>query len=206
MELPKRKPNRLKKYDYSENGAYFITMCTKDKQCILGEIVCVRPNMPLKTNGVGDGVLDVPPPKQTKQNNFAYNELENRLTKCGEIVQKTINEIDNTYPNVGIENYIVMPNHVHMIIHIKNEPLTKNGSSGTPTPTPANQTIPKIISTFKRFTNKQIGFPIWQRSYHDHIIRNENEYIDIYNYVEYNAYNWRTDCFYIKSSPNTSFN
>ena len=63
---------------------------------------------------------------------------------------------------------------------------------------PQNAEIPKLISTLKRFVNRDIGQNVWQRSYHDHIIRNETSYNGIWEYIEHNASEWKDDCFYTK--------
>ena len=96
MDLPKRKPTRLKEYDYSTPGAYFITICTKDKKQILSRIV-------------GDGVLDVP---------------KNLLTKYGEIADKYLRQMNEFYNNISVEKYVIMPNHIHLILRI-----LENGTS-----------------------------------------------------------------------------
>ena len=129
-ELPDRKSIRLQGYDYSQNGAYFITICTKDRQAILGAVV-------------GDGVLDVP---------------RCDLSKCGKYIDSRIQKMNNIYDNVKTEKYIIMPNHIHLLISVTD----KNGSSRTPTPT--NAIIPGFISALKRYSNKDCGFSIWQRS------------------------------------------
>ena len=141
MEYPKRKNTRLESWNYSENAAYFITICTQDRACILSRIT-----------SVGAGVLDRP-------------RIE--LTKYGEIVEKTIYAIDKHYSDLSILKYVIMPNHIHLLVL-----LTGNGASRTPPPTKANETIPNLISTLKRFSNKAAGRPLWQRSHHDHVIRN----------------------------------
>jgi len=91
-DVHRRSSIRLKDYDYSKEGMYFITICTKNRECILSEI----------TN-VGVGVPDDP---------------KLQLTDIGCIVEKHINNINKTYKNVAIYEYIIMPNHVHMIINI----------------------------------------------------------------------------------------
>ena len=84
MNLPKRKPTRLKGYDYSENGAYFITICTNQKLHLFGKI--------------------------TKEHM--------QLNKLGEIVNEEILKIESYYKNIQIDKYVIMPNHIHMIITI----------------------------------------------------------------------------------------
>ncbi len=78
-----------------------------------------------------------------------------------------------------------MPNHLHILIRID---TGLEGSSGTPTPT--NSKIAAYVSTLKRMTNKQIGSNIWQRSYYDHIIRNEEDYINHLQYIDENPRKW----------------
>ena len=157
-----RKNNRLKDYDYSRAGAYFLTICTKDNHKILGKVV-------------GDGVLDV---------------LYCKLSEIGKIVDMQIQTMNNLYKHVQVEEYVIMPNHIHLIIFVDN-----NGSSRTPTPT--NAAIPSFISTLKRYTNKACGLSIWQRSYHDHIIRNGPDYLRIWQYIEQNPAKWTEDRYFV---------
>ena len=176
MDLPQRKPNRLREYDYSKNGAYFLTLCVKDRRNLLGNI------------SVGDGVLDVPPGAETAR--LLNNPLIS-VSKYGEIVNKYMSSIDATYEYISINKYVIMPNHIHMIVFIER---SDSGTSRTPSPT--NAIIPRVVSTLKRFSNKEIGFNIWQRSYHDHIIRNDEDYLTIWDYIDTNPQKWEEDCFY----------
>ena len=159
QHLPNRKPTRLNKYDYSENGAYFVTICTKDRRKILSDIV-------------GGGALDAP---------------NIQLTAMGKIVEQYLIS-SNAIPSVSVDRYVIMPNHIHVILIVQNN---NNGTSRAPSPT--NQTIPHVISTFKRFCHKAIGNPIFQRSYYDHIIRSEDDYAAIASYIETNPAKWRED-------------
>ena len=163
MIFPKRKPTRLKGYDYSAKGAYFITICVKDREELLSKIV-------------GDGVLDVP---------------NNILTQYGEIADKYINKMSEFYQHIFIDKYVIMPNHIHLILSIINQ---ENGTSRTPSPTSSE--ISKFISSFKRFCNKEYEKNIWQRSFHDHIIRDEKDYKKIWEYIDTNPLRWELDCFY----------
>ena len=163
MELPKRKPNRLKDYDYSQNGGYFVTICTRNKEKLLCNIV-------------GGGAFDAP---------------QVVLTETGKIVEKYIlstNKIDL----VTVEKYVVMPNHIHLLIFIDNA----YGTSKAPSPT--NAILPHLVSTLKRFCNRDIGENIFQRSFHDHVIRDENDYRKIWEYIDTNPAKWEEDCFYCK--------
>ncbi len=159
-----RKPTRLKDYNYSSNGRYFVTICVQDRKQLLGRVV------------VGDGVLDVP---------------EVELSYFGEIAEKYIKRMNETYDKINVSDYVIMPNHIHLVIGVLGQ-----GTSRTPSPT--NEIIPQFVSTFKRFCNKEYGHNIWQRSYHDHIIRNDQDYKKYYTYIQNNPFTWKKDEFYIE--------
>ena len=165
--LPVRKHSRLKGYDYSQNGAYFITFCVKDMHEMLGQIT------------VGCSILDAP-----------YIEL----SEYGKALMEVIEFLTNRKSEIDIVNYVIMPNHVHLIVVING---LHNGASGMPHPT--NAVIPKFISSIKRFTNKKAGFSLWQRSYHDHIIRNREEYLRIWKYIDENPSLWSDDIYFVNS-------
>lgn len=165
MDLPKRKRNRLKGYSYSQNGIYFLTVCTRNKECILGKVV-------------GGGDLDAP---------------QMILSDYGEIVEKYIQSIENAYNDIKLMNYVVMPNHIHLIVMLYSD---NNIYHKSELKTSANDAVPVMVSAFKKLVNKEIGFNIWHRSYHDHVIRNEKGFETIWDYVEDNPVRWKKDCFY----------
>lgn len=170
MKLPDRKPTRLKEYDYSTPGAYFVTICVQNRKLLLSTIT------------VGDGLPDVP---------------ENNLSDYGKIAEKYINQLNEFYEHISVDKYVVMPNHIHLLLSIPEQTSTgKFGTSGTPSPT--NSTIAKFVSTLKRFCNNEYGKNIWQRSFHDHIIRGEKDYNMIWEYIDTNVVRWKYDCFYEK--------
>ncbi len=115
IDLPKRKYARLKEYDYSQEGLYFITVCAKDIKCVFGTIV-------------GCGVLDAP--------QIQYSEY-------GKIIYNQIIEMNEIYDNVKTKSFVIMPNHLHLIIEIRNE----SGASRTPHPT--NSIVSTYIETLK---------------------------------------------------------
>ena len=162
METVCRKPIRLKAYDYSSNGAYFLTLCTKNKAFLFGHIV-------------GPGVPDGPTV---------------RLSPLGETVQHRLEEMDQTYADLHLDHYVIMPNHIHLLLVLDAPP----GPSGTPAPT--NAKIPMFISTLKRLTNREAGMDLWQRSYHDHIIRNDADYLEHLQYIDTNPARWAEDEYY----------
>ena len=143
MDLPSRKQNRLENFDYNQSGAYFVTICVKDRKRILCDIV-------------GDDAHIVP-------------------KKFGTIVEKYIRNVPE------IKKYIIMPDHIHFIIEIE------NGSMRASTPT---KNVSNIVRSIKTLTTKEIGEPIFQRSYYDHIIRNQEDYNDIWEYIENNPAKW----------------
>ena len=168
MVYPERKPNRLRNFDYSTTGAYFITICTEGKQPILSEIV-------------GGGALDAPSVV---------------LTHIGRIVQKYLDS-GNRIPGITVNKYVIMPNHIHIIL------LADDTAKGRmpKMPSPANALIPHFVSTFKRFCHRDAGKKIFQRSYHDHVIRGENDYLKIWQYIDNNPAHWQEDCFYAEQHP-----
>ena len=89
-----------------------------------------------------------------------------------------------------------MPNHIHLIVVIS-EAIQKgnilNGTSQAPSPT--NAILPKFVSLYKRYCNREYGDNLFQRSFHDHIIRNEADYQRIWNYIDTNPLKWNEDCF-----------
>ena len=170
MDLPKRKQNRLKEYDYSTAGAYFVTICTHERRNILCEIA------PSEINTVGAGVLDRPQVK---------------LSYYGVVAEKHIRQMDLFYDDLSVDAFAIMPNHIHLLLRISD-----NGRSGTPAPTKGNSAVARFVSTFKRFCNKEYGENIWQRSYHDHIIRDEQDYREIWEYIEDNPRKWAQDRYY----------
>ena len=175
-EKIKRKPTRLHNFDYGTTGAYFITICTQDRQKILSEIVTAT-NCSADLNSVGDGALDVP---------------QVRLTKMGEIVEKYLLSSENIR-GVEIGGYIIMPDHIHAIILVRD---LSNGTSRAPSPTATNEVLPHIVSTFKRFCNKEIGSNIFQRSYYDHVIRDRKDYETKIQYIYENPTKWYYDKIY----------
>ena len=202
--LPKRKATRLHNFDYGSTGAYFITVCVRDRMKILSDVV-TDTNCSLDSRCVGDGALDVPQTMEPRPNftvtngaldinsvgDGAHDVPQIRLTKIGEIVEKYLLSSEQI-PGVVIDEYAIMPDHIHAIIFIK-KPL--NGTSRAPSPTAANEALPHIVSTFKRFCNKEIGENIFQRSYYDHVIRDKKDY-EARKYIYENPIKWYYDKVY----------
>ena len=161
--LPERKNPRLKNYDYGSKGAYFLTLCSKGKTNVFSQIV-------------GRGILDAP---------------EVRLTEYGKCVDDTIKYLSEHRNDIAVEKYVIMPNHLHLLVSIVGE---KGGASGMPRPT--NEMIPEFVSSLKRFTNKKCGVDLWQVGYHDHIVRDGADYSLRWRYIDDNPRRWTEDNYY----------
>ena len=178
-ELVERKMTRLRAFDYSKVGAYFLTICTDNRREVLSEIV-------------GDDVLGVP-----KKNNADAVGKSNlivpgnvKLLTYGEIANKYIIQLNDFYENIHIDAYVIMPNHIHILMRIG-----RNGTPRTSSPTRQTSTVSHFISTFKRFCNKDYGANIWQRGFYDHIIRCAEDYDEIKKYIYENPLNWYYSAF-----------
>ena len=157
-KIPERKPTRLKNYDYGTNGAYFITICTKDRKEILSRL-----------DTVGEG--------------FALPQL----TIYGEITDRVIHEISVKYPDVSVDHYMIMPDHIHMVLFIHKE-------NGRADPSP---TVTAVVSWMKYRITKEIlqtnggrSRKVFQRSFYDHIIRDRDDYNAIVKYIYDNPGAW----------------
>ena len=165
MKKPNRKPNRIAGYDYSQSGAYFITICTQDRKKILSRISVGTPlpgcpQIPHDENGhPGTGVPTV------------------ELLWHGEVADQYIRQIDAFYAHLSVDQYIIMPDHIHFILSIDTD---ENGR------TQFAPTISRVIKQFKGSITKQVGRPIWQKSFYDHGIRNQQDYDEIWAYIENN--------------------
>jgi REP element-mobilizing transposase RayT len=158
----KRRSIRLPDYVYSRSGAYFITICTYNKELILGEIV--------------DGKI--------------------QLSEIGITVKEYLEEIPNHIENVFIDEYVIMPNHIHVIIIIVGvqnfEPLQNKYQKIIP------KSIGSIIRTFKAVVtnwcknNGHNNFN-WQRNYYEHVIRNDEDLFRIREYIRNNPLKWEID-------------
>jgi putative transposase len=144
--MPRRKNVRLKCYDYSLPGAYFITICTKNK-----------------TPTISSG-------------------------KIRSIIENVWYNLPNHYQNISLDEFVIMPNHIHGLIIIKGKTDTK---------------LSEIIRAFKSFSTREInkmsgapGQSFWQRNYYEHIIRNEKELLEIRQYIRNNPLQWQKDEYY----------
>jgi len=166
-----RRSIRLKGYDYVQSGAYFITICAHNRECLFGDV----------TKG------------------------EMRCNEYGEIVRQEWFKTSEIRPCVRLHEteFVVMPNHIHGIIRIIDDDV---GTRRRRAPTieqfgkPVCDSIPTIIRAFKSIITKRInqirgtpGAPVWQRNYHEHIIRNEESLNRIRQYIADNSRRWAFD-------------
>lgn len=171
----KRKSPRLKGYDYSQDGAYFVTICTYKRQHLFGYVD-------------KDGMM--------------------QLNDYGKIVRGCWQDLPDHYNNIELDAFVVMPNHVHAIIFILNPDTTSDVAAGLrPATTPESPSkkhgLTEFVRALKSFSARRInekrnvaGVPVWQRSFYDHIIRDEISLNKLREYTLYNPAWWAEDKYY----------
>ena len=193
-KFSKRKNNRLKDYNYSSAGAYFLTVCTHNHKKILSDIIINQSILQYTLPDVG-AIHESPVCKPE----YIYEASESRLKSYGKILDGIINEIPRKY-DVVVSDYVIMPNHFHLIVFIDEERAIRES------PLQKRSLISKIIGYIKASASKQIHLfssdkTIWQRNYHDRIIRSDEEYLKIAEYIHTNPGRWEEDCFFRKDTP-----
>ena len=155
-DLPKRKHPRLKNYDYGSNGYYFVTINTHENHNLLSK--------------VGRGLAPA-------------EETEITLTAVGKIAEEQLFDLEKRFSGIKIDKYVIMPNHIHAILILDNSTA---GASPRPT-------LSDIICAYKSLTtricNKAFNTPgrkIFQVSFYDEILENENHYLEAWQYIENN--------------------
>ncbi len=115
----------------------------------------------------------------------------------GKIAQEEIINTNIIRNEIEINKFVVMPNHIHIIIEISGDFYKQEqaGVCNTPLQSPS-KTVGAIVRGIKGVVTRKIGFSIWQRGYYDHIIRSENEYVEILEYIENNPLKWELDKYY----------
>lgn len=159
----RRRSIRLKGYDYAQAGAYFVTMCTRDRVYLFGDVV--------------DGQM--------------------QLNDCGQVVADSWLWLSGRYPHVDLDEWLVMPNHLHGIM-ILTGPDGRGGSQTAPTKN--RKPLGRLIGAFKTVSAKRLnrvrntpGVPLWQRNYYEHIVRSEESLHHIRQYILDNPSRWNED-------------
>ena len=159
--MPQRKHPRLDHYDYSSAGAYFITICTHNRRCLLSHIV-------------GRGLAPA----------------EIRYTAYGEIARRQLVLLEERFPFLKVDQYVIMPNHIHAIL------LLGNAAGASPRPT-----VSDVICAYKSLTTieckKTVSIDkLFQASFYDHVIRGQEDYDEISRYILENPLKWELDNLY----------
>ncbi len=162
MELQRRKQNRLTGFDYSTPSAYFITICTQNRKNLFW-------------HNVGAGIA---------------RPQDVTLSPYGVVVEQTIKKISYYYPAVSVDHYVIMPNHIHLLLQINTD------GEGRPMAAP---TISTVVQQMKGAASKKLKFPVWQKGFYDHVIRGEEDYQKIWTYIEGNPMKWEEDKLYVES-------
>lgn len=180
-----RRSMRLKHYDYSQSGAYFITLVTNQRDELFGEIF----------NG------------------------EMQLSALGKIVHEEWMRSIQIRKEIRLneDEFIVMPNHVHGIVWIVdvgadcvrpcNHPDSEEGARRAPLPSRVPRSVSSFVAGFKAVVTSRAGkelnmSAIWQRNFYDHIIRDEKDFMNIWQYIDNNTRRWKDDQLYTSAAPN----
>lgn len=166
-----RRSIRLKDYDYSQDGAYFVTICVYERQCLFGSV----------------------------------DQGEIRLNAPGMMVSKAWQDLDERFPEVKTDAFVVMPNHIHGILWLVGAPLVGALDDRIEATTRVAPALGRVVGTFKSITTdkyidgvKRYGWTpfsgkVWQRNYYEHVIRNERTLNATREYIEANPWQWAND-------------
>ena len=186
-QIHHRRSIRLKGYDYTQAGLFFVTICVQNRRCVFGEIPIVVSGMRGERASTRDAPTLV-------------------LNDAGKMVEREWLLLPERFPNIKLHEFVVMPNHFHGIIEHVRAPLVgaQTGASlNHQTNKPKH--IGEIIGAFKSITTncyidgvKTKGWPVfdaklWQRNFWEHIIKTETAYLNISNYIINNPRNWQAD-------------
>jgi REP element-mobilizing transposase RayT len=167
-EIHHRRSIRLRRYDYSQPGSYYVTLCTQGKEHLFGQIV---------------------------EGEMHRNEWGDHVARCWEW-------LGQQYPYIDLDEWTVMPNHLHGIIVITAPTNTRLivGRGGSRTAPTKRKPLGRLVGAFKTVSTDDINQlrgtparPLWQRDFYDHIIRNEDELNKIREYIRTNPLRWASD-------------
>lgn len=159
MRIFDKKSHRLALYNYNQNGVFFITICTLDRKKILSRIAVETP------------LPGCPGPPKIE------------LLRHGSIADRYIHQLNSFYDHLSVEKYVIMPDHIHLLIAV-------NGHPGMDASAKRTSLIGQFVGTLKRFCNREYGENIWQNGYYDHVVRNQTDYDSIWEYIDHNPHKW----------------
>lgn len=162
-DYPKRKRNRLEGYNYAQPNYYYVTVCAKDRKALFWEFPYRR--------GAHCAPEKLP------------------LSPIGKVVEQAILHIPESYESIAVDKYVVMPNHIHMIL------IFRADAYGRAMHAP---TLSTVIGQMKGYATKMCGKQIWQKSFYDRVIRSQKAYEEIWNYIDGNPLKWQDDEYYIR--------
>lgn len=193
--LPTRRSHRLREFDYGQYGYYFITVCTNHRKPLLSKIIGSDDNVPNSTSNliVGSDALVVPPSTVP--------------TLLGEKVLECWHNIERLNENVELDKFVMMPNHIHGIIIIKNtepiDPVDKIYGFEI-AERRGRRSLQGLVKDFKSVTTRIYknmygsSESLWQESFYDEIIKSERQYQDVWKYIDVNPLMWHLDELYTK--------
>ncbi len=221
MALPQRKPTRMKGYDYSQNGAYFVTICTHNRRHLFASVQNDFTDSPTIVNDldrpitfgnnvdhsltVGNGLDRSAPIENNLDPSFIVGNGLDRsailLNAFGKIAESELRNIPKHFSEVLVDHYVVMPNHIHAILFIGDNDCDAEQSRPAERSRPF-PTVSTVVGLYKSGTARLIHAiapqqDVWQKSFYDHIIRNEQDYAEIWNYIDTNPIRWTQDRFYL---------
>jgi len=167
MEERRRRALRLSEYDYSAAGCYFVTLCTHQRR----NLFWVAQNV---------GALHEAPVVP--------------LSRFGQAVDGFVKELPKRFPNITVEKYVVMPNHVHLLLSLSDD----GGRALREAPLRRRPELAKVVGYLKMNASKAIhqmapNLRVWQTRYYDHVVRDEHDFLRIWRYIDENPARWELD-------------
>lgn len=158
-----RQSIRIARFNYSQPGYYFVTICTKNREEYFGSVETAK----------------------------------TILSEIGEVAERCLKEISNHFQNVELDEYTIMPNHVHGIIIIRDSSRVGNAELRSLQEDRTKMVLPKVVHGYKSSVTRTLGKMgiefAWQKSYYEHIIRNEPSLNRIREYIQNNPLQWELD-------------
>ena len=119
-------------------------------------------------------------------------------SRIGQIAKRCLLDIEAHYGNVKLDNWVIMPNHIHLLLRIVEQ---------TDPTSAIRYDVPNVVGKYKAAVTRSVGNAfmhsgkLWQSSFHDHVVRSDDDYLKIWNYISGNPSKWLEDCFYCSEEP-----